>query len=154
MAKNTIKAFEVKKRFVHLEFFKLNNDNSLIGKKGEYIGLEVNMRPAGAYTPEMINIGSNIDVYSLYAQMMNDSSITLDNEREQYICLEVTRRKEMIDKYLLTNNEILNKYNSLIILSGLYPEILAEGMGDYYFIGRFKNIEEAFEFKDKVLETK
>lgn len=154
LAKNTIKAFEVKKHFVHLEFFKLNNDNSLIGKKGEYIGLEVNMRPAGAYTPEMINIGSNIDVYSLYAQMMNDSSITLDNEREQYICLEVTRRKEMIDKYLLTNNEILNKYNSLIILSGLYPEILAEGMGDYYFIGRFKNIEEAFEFKDKVLETK
>ena len=60
----------------------------------------------------------------------------------------------MIDKYLLTNNEILNKYNSLIVLSGLYPEILAEGMGDYYFIGRFKNIEEAFDFKDKVLETK
>ena len=77
LAKNTIKAFEVKKRFVHLEFFKLNNDNPLIGKKGEYIGLEVNMRPAGAYTPEMINIGSNIDVYSLYAQMMNDSSITI-----------------------------------------------------------------------------
>ena len=100
----------------------------------------------------MINIGSNIDVYSLYTQMMNDSSITLNNEREQYICYEVTRRKEMIDKYLLTNSEIINKYNNFIVLSGLYPEILAEGMGDY-FIGRFKNIEEAFDFKDKVLET-
>ena len=32
----------------------------------------------------------------------------------------------MIDKYLLTNSEIINKYNNFIVLSGLYPEILAE----------------------------
>lgn len=47
----TIKAFGAKSRFFHCEFFQLNEDKPGLGKKGDYVALEVNMRPAGGYTP-------------------------------------------------------------------------------------------------------
>ena len=51
----TIKAFGAKSRFFHCEFFQLNEDKPGLGRKGDYVALEVNMRPAGGYTPDMIN---------------------------------------------------------------------------------------------------
>jgi hypothetical protein len=41
-----LKAFEVKERFFHFEFFKLND--------GRYFALEVNMRPPGGLTTDML----------------------------------------------------------------------------------------------------
>ena len=40
----TIKAFGAKSRFFHCEFFQLNEDKPGLGKKGDYVALEVNMR--------------------------------------------------------------------------------------------------------------
>lgn len=47
----TVKAFGVFNRFVHLEFFVLGADRPGLGRKGDYVGLEVNMRPAEATPP-------------------------------------------------------------------------------------------------------
>jgi hypothetical protein len=33
-----------------------------LGKVGDYAGLEVNMRPPGGYTPDMINFAHSADV--------------------------------------------------------------------------------------------
>ena len=66
----TVKAFGVKSRFVHLEFFVLNEDQAGLGKKGDVIGLEVNMRPSGGYTPEMYNYSQETDVYKIWADMV------------------------------------------------------------------------------------
>ncbi|MGN0974706.1 MAG: acetyl-CoA carboxylase biotin carboxylase subunit family protein, partial [Gemmiger sp.] len=56
----TIKAFGAKSRFFHCEFFQLNEDKKGLGKKGDYMALEVNMRPAGGYTPDMINYANSV----------------------------------------------------------------------------------------------
>ena len=66
----TIKSFDVRSRFVHLEFFVLNEDQEGLGKKGDVLGLEVNMRPAGGYTPEMYNYAAETDVYKIWADMI------------------------------------------------------------------------------------
>ena len=52
MGRAAVKAFGVKKRFIHFEFFHLARDQR-IGKQGDFVALEVNMRPAGGYTPDM-----------------------------------------------------------------------------------------------------
>lgn len=44
----TIKAFGAKSRFFHCEFFRLNEDKEGLGQKGDYVALEVNMRPPAA----------------------------------------------------------------------------------------------------------
>ena len=51
----TVKSFGVKSRFVHFEFFRLLQDQEGLGKKGDIMALEVNMRPCGGFTPDMIN---------------------------------------------------------------------------------------------------
>ena len=42
--RRTVKSFEVKSRFVHLEFFRLLRDHEGIGKAGDIAALEVNMQ--------------------------------------------------------------------------------------------------------------
>ena len=66
----TIKAFGAKSRFFHCEFFQLNEDKPGLGKKGDYVALEVNMRPAGGYTPDMINYANSVDCYQIWADMV------------------------------------------------------------------------------------
>lgn len=55
LGRRTVKAFGVVSRFVHLEFFRLDCDRPGLGNVGDFVALEVNMRPAGGYTPDMIN---------------------------------------------------------------------------------------------------
>ena len=66
----TVEAFGVKSRFIHLEFFVLTEDQEGLGKKGDVLGLEVNMRPAGGYTPDMYNYSQETDVYKIWADMV------------------------------------------------------------------------------------
>ena len=66
----TIKAFGAKSRFFHCEFFRLNEDKEGLGQKGDYVALEVNMRPAGGYTPDLINYANSVDCYQIWADMV------------------------------------------------------------------------------------
>ena len=87
----TVAVFGVKSRFVHLEFFRLTQDQKGLGKKGDIIGLEVNMRPSGGYTPDMYNFAYETDVYKIWADMIafNSSLKPLGN---RHYCAFVGRR--------------------------------------------------------------
>ena len=60
-----IKAFNIRGRFFHTEYFRLTEDKPGLGKKGGLVGLEVNMRPPGGYTPDMMNFANDINVYNI-----------------------------------------------------------------------------------------
>ena len=68
--KKTVKAFKTKARFFHFEFIRLKEDKDYLGKKGDLVGLEVNMRAPGAYIPEMMNFCYDVDVYTIWADMI------------------------------------------------------------------------------------
>ena len=70
IGRRTVKAFGIKSRFVHLEYFRLDRDREGLGKKGDYVGLEVNMRPPGGYTPDMMNYAHQTDVFQIWADMV------------------------------------------------------------------------------------
>ena len=57
----TVKSFGVKSRFVHFEFFRLTQDQEGMGKKGDVVALEVNMRPCGGFSPDMMNFANSTD---------------------------------------------------------------------------------------------
>ena len=63
LGRRTVKAFKVKSRFVHFEFFRLTKARKGLGEVGDFVALEVNMRPAGGYTPDMMDYGHATDVY-------------------------------------------------------------------------------------------
>lgn len=86
-----VKAFGVKSRFVHFEFFRLQRDQEGLGKAGDLVALEVNMRPSGGFTPDMINFAHSTDVYKIWADMIAFDETTMPAGASAY-CAFVGRR--------------------------------------------------------------
>lgn len=146
IGRRTVKAFGIKSRFVHLEFFKLDRDREGLGKKGDYVGLEVNMRPAGGYTPDMMNFAHSTDVYRIWAEMVAFDK-RYKGEGEQFFCAYASRRDNHTYKH--SYQEVLAKYGANMSMNERMPAVLADALGNHAFIARFtsrKVIQEFFEF--------
>lgn len=125
----TIKAFGAKSRFFHCEFFQLNEDKPGLGKKGDYVALEVNMRPAGGYTPDMINFANSVDCYQIWADMVcYDEVRHLDLNGPKYYCVYASRRD--CHSYKHTHEQILARYGSRLKMCDELPLALRLDMGD------------------------
>ncbi|MBE7088819.1 MAG: ATP-grasp domain-containing protein [Clostridiales bacterium] len=147
--RRTVKAFGVKNRFVHFEFFRLNKDQR-IGKKGEVVALEVNMRPCGGFTPEMMNYANSTDVYKIWADMIAYDS-TLVRLGEKYYCAFVGRRDSK--NFVYSEQDIKNKYGDKIKTIERIPEALSGAMGNVMVLGNFATEEEMKEYFNTVLQT-
>lgn len=139
----TVKAFGVFNRFVHLEFFVLGADRPGLGRKGDYVGLEVNMRPAGGYTPDMINFSHSIDVYKIWADMVAYGKSDV-RPGEQYYCAFASRRDE--HRYRHTHEEILSRYGKDMVMCERMQGIMVSAMGDQMYTVRLKTFDEMTEF--------
>ncbi|MDY0345321.1 MAG: carbamoylphosphate synthase large subunit [Bacilli bacterium] len=145
-----LKAFNVYKRFFHLEFFRLNVDKKGLGRKDDLVALEVNMRPPGGYTTDMISECLGFSSYQAYADVVAFDENHQVASASPLIVAEVARRDNL--KYALSKEEIVSKYQSAIVLHGRYAPIISVGMGNDYFIAKFKTFKEAKAFKDEVLK--
>ena len=139
----TVKAFGVKSRFIHLEFFVLNEDQEGLGKKGDVLGLEVNMRPAGGYTPEMYNYSQETDVYKIWADMVCFDTNTKDIGNHHY-CAFYSRRDGK--RYKMDDYEIMAKYGDKMVMNGRIPEALSGAMANQMYVANFDTEEEMNEF--------
>ena len=132
--RRTLRAFGVRSRFVHFEFFRLNRDQH-IGKKGEIVALEVNMRPSGGISPEMMNYANSTDVYKIWADMVAfDCSSKGTGER--FYCAFVGRRDGK--PYVHSDDEIYSRYAGSIKIARRVAKALSGAMGDIMFVANFK----------------
>ena len=145
MGRKVIKAFEVKQRFFHLEFFKLTQDVKGVGKKGDFVPLETNMRPAGGYTPDLINFANSTDVYKIYADVMAFDENHQIDEFEHYYAAVASRRDEF--QYLHSDDELIEHYKNAMCNHGRYADIFSGAMGNRYFMAKFKTLKEVEEFR-------
>ena len=142
--RRVVAAFDSQSRFFHCEFFRLNEDKKGLGKKGEIIGLEVNMRPPGGYTPDMMNYANNIDVYSIYADMVTKDDSDYDRNSRPYFCVYASQRDEL--EYEHYYQEIMDRYYRHMVMSERMPEVLSGAMGNQMYTARFETLEEVEEF--------
>lgn len=145
IGQKTIKAFQVNNRYFHLEFFVLTEDIIGFANKGEIIPLETNMRPAGGFTTDMINFANSIDTYKLYAETLFKNSSDEQPKDRKFFCACASRRDG--NRYLHTDEEIINKYKDKICMNGRYADVLSGAMGNRYFIAKFTSYDEVNEFK-------
>ncbi len=145
----TVKAFGVKSRFVHLEFFRLTEDQEGLGKKGDIIGLEVNMRPAGGYTPDMYDFAYETDVYKIWADMVafNQSTKPLG---KRHFCAFCGRRDGQT--YKMDHNAIMEKYGYNIKMQGRIPDALSGAMGNDMYVANFEEEEVMWTFFHELME--
>lgn len=148
--RKTLKAFGVKSRFIHFEFFRLKRDQR-IGKKGEIVALEVNMRPSGGISPDMMNYANSVNVYKIWADMMAFGKTDVVCG-EKSLCIYVGRRDGK--DFFYNEQDIIDKYSAHIRTIGRTPDVLSGAMGNVMYIASFKNRDEMYEFYSDVIKTK
>ena len=151
LGRHTVKTFGIWNRFVHLEFFRLDNDREGLGKKGDFVALEVNMRPAGGYTPDMINYAHSTDVYKIWADMVAFGESRTQQGEQQY-CAFASRRD--IYQYVHSHEEVLSRYGERLVMCERMPELFSAAMGQQMYTVRLQTIEEVKDFVSFVHEKR
>ncbi len=144
LGRKTVEAFGVDRRFVHLEFFRLTKGRKGLGKKGDFVALEVNMRPAGGYTPDMMDFAHSTDVYQIYADMVADDARKLPEAEEHFYCVYASRKDG--HQYARTHDEIMSRYGSVMMMQEEMPPMNWPQMGRYMYTARLKTFEEVQDF--------
>lgn len=145
-----VKSFGVKSRFVHFEFFRLTQDQKGLGKRGDVVALEVNMRPCGGFSPDMMNFANTTDVYKIWADMIAYDRSTLPVGEHAY-CAFAGRRDGK--KFALSHEAVLEKYGAQMKMVERLPDVLAAGMGNQMYVALFPEREEMERFYQDVLES-
>lgn len=145
-----LKAFNIKSRYFHLEFFKLTKAKPGLGKIGDIVALEVNMRPPGGYAPDMINFAHSVDTYQIYADViLYDKIVNVDMNHPKYYCLYFGRRDRL--KYKYSYDEIKKAY-PFIQMHERMSDVLSGAMGNEFYIARFEFYEDMLKFQEMVSE--
>ena len=148
--RRVLKAFQVKSRFVHFEFFRLTCDQPM-GKKGEVVALEVNMRPSGGISPDMMNFANSTDVYKIWADMIAFDD-TEKGQGEKFYSAFAGRRDGR--NYVYSEQDIRDKFGDKLKVVGRVPDALSGAMGNTMFIANFKTKEEMDDFLQEMIEEK
>ncbi|MBE0662397.1 MAG: ATP-grasp domain-containing protein [Bacteroidales bacterium] len=138
--RKALKAFDVKGRFFHFEFFREH-------KTGELVALEVNMRPPGGFSTDMFNYSCDIDVYQAWADMISGKKNGFTFERKYHVCF-VSRKSRFA--YALSHEEVMNRFGGNIVFSSGIDGALAKAMGDFCYLVRSENLDEMFEIQKAI----
>lgn len=144
LGRKTVKAFHAFNRFVHLEFFRLTEPKNNLGGVGDFIALEVNMRPAGGYTPDMMNFAHSVDVYQIWADMVTAGKRLLPQPEKEYFCAYASRKDGK--NYVHTHEEIMARYGNVMKMCERMPEMMVRTMGNQMYTVRLETEKQVEEF--------
>ena len=144
LGRKAVRAFGVDRRFVHLEFFRLTKARRGLGEAGDFAALEVNMRPAGGYTPDMMNFAHSTNVYQIYADMVAYDSRRKAEGPEHFYCVYASRKDGHV--YARTHEEIMAKYGADMVMQEEMPPMNWPQMGRYMYTARLRTKKEAEAF--------
>ena len=85
------------------------------------------MRPAGGYTPDMMDYGHATDVYQIWADMITADKRLLPPSGQDHWCVYASRKDSRTYKH--THDEIMAKYGDRITMCERMPQIMWATMG-------------------------
>lgn len=147
----TVKSFGVKSRFVHFEFFRLLKDHEGLGKKGDVIALEVNMRPCGGFTPDMINFAHSTNVYKIWADMIAFGHSTIPVGKHAFCAFAGLRDGK---NFVMSHEDIMEKYGENMKMVDRIPDVLSGAMGNQMYVAVFDTEKQLKSFYKSVLKCK
>ena len=147
LGKNIVKSLGLKNRFFHIELFRAENEVKCHFKKGDIVALEANVRTPGGFTPDLLNFGLSTNLYQMFADV-----ICFGHSDEKvgpaYYAMCASRR--YYKQYFFSEEDICRTYHNNLCVYGDYPHVLADLMGNRYFMARFEDEEEAIIFSKYV----
>ena len=128
-----VKGLGIRRKFFHFEFFRIGD---------QYMPIEINCRPPGGAIVDMMNYSTDQDLYATYAGMITGADVGLDGKKKYY-CAYIGRRSR---PYALAHEEVIGRFNDLLVEHGANPDIYHDAMGSYRYIFRSTS-------KDRLLQT-
>ena len=138
--RNILKAFDVREKFFHIEFFEREKDKAIVA-------LEVNMRPPGAWMTDAINFSHDINIYKEWADMVVKNNVKV-TPLAKYFTGYASRKKWK--NYKNSHDQILNKYNNRILHYNSIEPVFSRAMGDFAYQFRTKTYNEVKEIIDYI----
>ena len=145
-----LKAYNVRSQFFHFEFFRAEGSADGRIKKGDLVGLEVNMRTPGGHMIDMINYSFDIDSYRLWARVVAGAEFERPPARKYY-CAYASRKYRFAYKY--SDAEAREKLGGGLCFDEEVDSALSRVMGDRIFIFRSKSLDEIFNMA-KIIQQK
>jgi hypothetical protein len=142
IGRECLKAFDVRERFFHIEFFQTAVD--------QYVSLEVNMRPPGGYTTDMFNFACDIDIYRIWAELLVHNRADIKYTRD-YHCCYASRKAHL--RYRYSHEDILSRYGAFMVQIESVPGVFSSALGDIGYIFRSKSLDEIVEIVRFIHQT-
>ena len=126
-----VKAFDIRERFFHIEFFRRPD--------GSLSALEVNVRPPGGMTVDMWNYQNEADLYRTWADLVVHGKVMERFERPWFVAY--VGRKDRF-RYALSLPDVLSRFGSLLVHHERVNDVFSSAIGNYGFILRAARLEE------------
>jgi len=130
----TLKAFDIRERFFHFEFFRTLADNRIMA-------LEVNIRPPGGMTTDMFNYANDFNIYHEWASLLVNGRITAEYNRP-YHCAYIGRKFNR--PYAYTHEQVLSAFGQKVLHSEQISGVFSAALGDFGYLVRSPDIEEIY----------
>lgn len=138
----TLKAFNVRERFFHFEFFRRARD-------GQIVALEVNMRPPGGLTTDMFNYANDIDIYAEWANIIVGNRFSTEYTRP-YHCCYVGRKFNR--RYRYSQEQLLFMLGSCLVHHEQINGIFSAALGDYGYLLRSPSLDETKHMAEMIIQ--
>lgn len=138
IGRELVKAFGIRRKFFHFEFF--HSD-------GVFRPIEINARPPGGPILDMMNYSADMDLYAIYAGMVVQGHAEVVRGERRYTAYAGRRQRA----YALSHQEVLSKLGPALVEHGHNPMIFQEAMGQYRYIFRSPDEDELLRLAELVL---
>lgn len=129
VGERVVEAFDVRGRFFHIEMFELPD--------GTVRPLEINMRPPGGFSVDLMNFAGDIDLYRAWAAVVVGAPSAPLPEALPYASAHVGRRPW--HRYAREPHDVARALGSALVASPWMPPLLAEKMGSPVFLVRHED---------------
>jgi len=132
VGRRAVAAFDIRERFFHLELFARDD--------GTYMALEMNVRPPGGFTPEMMSAACEIDVFDLWAAVVCGASLTDFGYERRYHTAHAGRRANR--SYRMTREDLERALGKTLFSIRSVPDAFAATMGNVAYLLRHSDLSE------------
>jgi hypothetical protein len=130
IGRRAVAAFGVRERFFHLEFFET---------PGGYVALEMNLRPPGGFTTDMMNYACDFDVYDLWARVITGASLEGFTYERRYHVAHAGRRDS--HRYRLPHAALVEALGNRLVYHRRLPREFASMQGDEMYLLRHPELD-------------
>lgn len=132
LGQRAVAAFGVRERFFHMEFFQ--------NAAGDYTALEMNLRPPGGFTTDMMNAACDIDVYQLWASVITGRDLDDFTFQRKFHSAHAGRRTDR--NYDIAAPQLRQQLGDTLVSERAVPKPFADTMGDTMFLLRHTDLGE------------